>query len=477
MGSSNISPVLASFLSGQQGQTSLIQTAQSIIAHQNQQQNQAEERKQRQQELDDIMKRFDASHKLELDKNALAHQAADTATKLHLAGARQQFLENLVSGAEKPQQSYQSPTMAIPGLPQVSPDGGQSATPGIQIPNAGLPQLQNNDTQTLDSPFGQISVRMPQTALQSEVEKQKTLLPLKTKEAEELFKATKEPQYQAALDQKDRALANQKDIADLKAEVMRQGYEGRLSLAELNAQRRASEQLQQWGIPEDPEAARKMVAGYVHAQATGQGSGNPRQEYGPVIGGKVEAGLQASDFRTPPKGLRDTIMGAANDASRFLNVMDNFKDTVKAPKGLTGQISNIIADKTGISGLSPYKSQFDELQTNLVPSLDTALGLPAGALSRSPKLYDKIKSVAPLPGDKPDVIEKKMADGVDIYLSSISKKLAGLPAPQRAIFWQDIANDHPELINRNPGLRNKLFKAGNTGFYEPGELYKIFGGK
>lgn len=444
---SGISPVLASFLAGQNQQVDLLKTAQEIMSRQQNNQNQIEERKQKQQDLDDVMKRFGISSKQEQARIDLEHEHASNEVKLHLMNAEQQLRSNLASGLQKPQQS---PTGVV------------------------------NPMQSQDTPMGSINVQMPQTTLQNTLQQRAALDPLdieKKKQEDEALANSKIPALQNTIDQKDRALANQRDIADLKAEVMRQGYEGRLSQAELRARQTASDHMMQWGIPEDPEAARQMLAGYIHQQASGQGSGNPRQEYGPVIGAKVEAGLSASGFRTPPKGLRDSVMGTANDASKFLNTIDNIKNTTKAPTTLTGQVSNVLADKFGIQGLSPYKSQFDALTTEIVPSLDTAIGLTPGTLARSPKLYDKLKSLAPLPGDKPDVVAKKEADGVDIYLSGISKKLAGLPAQQRATFWQDIANDHPELVNRNSGIRAKLFKAGNTGTYEPGDLYKTFGGK
>lgn len=473
-----MSPVLESFLAGNQQQTSLLKAAQEIMDRRANQQNQIEERKQKQQEIDNIMKRFDVSSKQEQSRVDNEHDRIKLEHDAHLSAARQDFLQNLASGIEKPQQSLQSPGINIPGIPQLSPGGVQTPTPATVIPG-GAPELQNNQQQVLNSPYGQISVPMPRTNLENQVEQQKVLLPGQVAAETAKYKAeadSKMPAMNAKLDQMRDTMDSRERMNDLKTEIIRQGNEGRLAASDARHAQATQEMLFKLGVPMDPGERNKVIASYVHQQASGQGSGNPRQEYGPVMGGLVEQGLQAAGFRTPPKGLRDAVTGMADDASKFLGTIDNIKATAKPPTTKTGQISNYLADKFGVQGMSAYKSQFDALSTSIVPTLDMAIGLPPGSIARSPKLYDKFRSLAPLPGDKPDEVAKKEANGVDIYLSGISKKLAGLPAPQRATFWQDIANDHPELMNRNPTLRNKLIKAGNTGNYEPGELWKTFGG-
>lgn len=474
-----MSPVLESFLAGNQQQTSLLKAAQEIMDRRANQQNQIEERKQKQQEIDNIMKRFDTSSKLEQQRVDLEHQNATDTHNLHLMTARQNFQSNLASGIEAPQQSMQSPGINIPGLPQVNPsDGSQTPTPGMVLPG-GAPQMQNNAIQTIDTPMGKISVPMPQTNLQQLVAQRAVTDPLdiaKKKQEGEDDANAKMPAMNAKLDQMRDTMDSRERMNDLKTEIIRQGNEGRLAAAEARHNQATQDMLFKLGVPMDPGERNKVIASYVHQQASGQGSGNPRQEYGPVMGGLVEQGLQAAGFRTPPKGLREAVTGMADDASKFLGTIDNIKATAKPPTTKTGQISNYLADKFGVQGMSAYKSQFDALSTSIVPTLDMAIGLPPGSIARSPKLYDKFRSLAPLPGDKPDEVAKKEANGVDIYLSGISKKLAGLPAPQRATFWQDIANDHPELINRNPSIRKKLIEAGNSGNYTPGELWKTFGG-
>src|SRR5207244_2667217 len=103
----------------------------------------------------------------------------------------------------------------------------------------------------------------------------------------------------------------------------------------------------------------------------------------------------------------------ANDSVQIQNDIDNLVQNLKTPTTIGGKVGNVLAEHLGISGLSPYKSTYDAFIASNLPKLDVAVGLTPGALSRSPKLMDKLKAMLPLPGDGPKQIIEKQASGID----------------------------------------------------------------
>lgn len=460
MGSS-LSPVLEAYLAGQRQQESLLNSAQDIV-----QKRQAGQ--QRQQELNDIMKRFDISSKMESQRVANETERTRLEHEAHLQTARNMFREQLQQDPNSAPGTVQIPGFNLGGgVPGTSP----LAIPGIQAAPAVGQQVTDPNTG--------VSIPMPTSAVNLAVQQQKALMPgiveTKRQEAEaeaDAYVRKQAPKFQAQIDQLtskltdndknwEARLQTQRDVADIRANQA-------ANTASLGIQRFMLEH----GLSTDPEENRKTVVNAVNQAAVGNSPGNFHADLGPVLGASVQKVWDQLGYKKVKPTDRDEFMGLGNDTSQFLNTLSVGKSRLGQPNSLASRAADSI--KSLIPGYVPntYKSVYDVLALDQLPRLEKTLGMTPGALSKSPKLLDKIKVMVPLPGDSPSTVQLKESNGASLFLDAAARKIAGLPAQQRAKFWQDMANDRQDLIGRNPVIREKLFKAGNTGNWEAGSILK-----
>ncbi len=479
-----LSPVLEAYFGGQKQQTDLISTAKELSDSALRRQQAQEELKQRQQTIDEIAKQHGVENERSQSQLELQQLIAANTHKYQMNEAASSLVKELQNSNIAPDQMHDHlASLGIPGFAATpSPsDSGNNGLPGrtplpVNIPNVNQPQI--NPLQKLMLPSGdEVTVPAWKTGSQIASENAQALIPSEVSKYNQTVGNMQTQRQEAMLSRLQEQLGNKDSEAALQRELQRQLADMRVSAAETASAHKLDMFMMTNGLPTDPDEAKKMIASYARDEMTGKGTGNPRTAYGPVVGNMVTKLIDSSGGRVLPSTVRDAAMGSAADVSQTLATLEQLRTSLPVSNTKTGAISNILADKFGSSGLSPYKSIYDAVSTDIIPKMDVALGFTPGALSRAPKLYDKIKSIAPLPGDGAAVIEQKTANAADIFLSSINKKLSGYSATQRAAIWQDIANDHPELVNTNKTIRQKLFEAGTTGNYTPGTLYKDWGGK
>jgi hypothetical protein len=457
-----LSPVLEAYFGGQKSQADLIN--QATEAQQRQQQL-----TQAQQTIDEIAKQhtFENTNsskllQMQLDKFKLDH---DIANHTFTQDAINNMREGII-----PRQTTDTPTtLQIPG---VSPEGRTS--PGAMLLGVNVSQV--NPTQVITLPDGSnVTIPTPKTNLENALDQQRALAPGQISMERQKANIDADAYVKKMMPELNSKLATQQAISDAKIQALKDGYDIKEKIAEIGANAKVNNMLMMNGISPDPGAFKTQVITIAHQAAAGDVSGNLSQ-FGPILGRAAENALSSAGFVVPKAGTKDTVNGLVNDASQFLKGIDVYKQTIKTPKNLVGRATNVLADTLGISGLSPYKSVYDMLTLDQLPRLEKTLGMTPGALSRSPKLLEKIKSITPLPGDSKSTVDLKEANGADLFLSAAARQLSGLPAEQRKLFWQNIANDHPELINRNKPLRDAMIKAGSTGKYEPGSFFLDFVG-
>lgn len=463
-----LSPVLEAYFGGQKQQSDLIGMAKDIQDAALRRQQTAQELQQRQQTIDEIAKQ----HGIENDKAQkqleLSNRIAEDTHQYHLNEASNNLIQQLRDMNIAPSEGTNIPLQNPP----------TQTIGGVQVPingSQGLTQFQPNPVQHITLPSGE-TVAVPAWKTNAQLAAEN--LPIETAKYNATIGNTKDLQMQAQLERLQDSLNNKDAQNNLQRDLEQRISDNRLQTM-LNAKDMEWQRfLLQSGLPLNPDDLSKTVAGYAADEMTGKGTGNPRAAYGPVIGAQVEKAINASGGRVMPSTVRDATSGLANDASYALTKLNQLQNSVPIPTNLVGKLSNVAATKLGIDGLSPYKSIYDTAITDVVPRMDLALGFTSGTLSRNPKLYDKIKGIAPLPGDSADVVNGKLNNAADIFLTSIQKKLSGYNAEQRARIWKDITNDHPELVHDKNGqvssIGKALFNAGNTGTYTSGNGYSTF---
>lgn len=471
----SLSPVIEAFLNGKQLQTDALNKAQDWAL--------------KKQQLDEMAKQFQTTSKQAQSRLQLERDIHDLAAKKSELDMHHQILNDIQEGRVLPDQTTQTPAMNLPQQPSAIPGMGGGfnlSTPtSTTVPTAGTPIT-----------VGDFSGNMPFTSPEIAAQQQNLLIPgqiageqaksaIATKQYKDTVGDTKNQAMQNAMDMlqnklesqaemnKDK-LDTQKQINDAHMEVMKQGIDMRETVAAMNERSKNMQMMQMAGLPADPDALKGMASTAASQMALGQAD---KKDFHPLIGNNAENLMASSGFIKPPKGTLENVQKMANDAVTAQNNIENFSKQLTPPTSIGGKVGNIFADKLGIGGLSPYKSQYDAFMATNLPSLDVAVGLTPGALSRSPKLYDKVKSLLPLPGDSPGVVANKAGNITDMYLSHINGKLTSLPAQQRSLFWKEIVNNNPEILN-NKAVGTKLLKAIDNGNYAPGSIYKeLIGGQ
>lgn len=454
----DISPVLASFLAGQQGQTDLIKTAQGIAA-------QRDARTQRQQELDDIMKRFDISSKQEQSKIDLQTQIMRNSHDLTLAEQRDKLREGLANQTIPAQSTQIQGGIQIPSITngQIPNQGEGDAPaapiniPGISIPGPSASMVSPNQTAP-DAFGGQISVPMP--ALASDI---------KTKE----YMDTQGNFKQQLQDFKNDQLVTQLGMKDKQLEQQGQQFKERLDQAE---------KLAQMGILSKENLAESRMnyamAARMHFRtpeqrqldiknnATGLATGKyDWSKIDPEDRAETREALNSMHMTDLPSKTANDIMERAGDASRFINVSERLKQ-IANNNGLGDQATNVVRNMIPFN-LNARAAQFNGALQGIIPSMEKAQGLSLSRAGSSVPFQNQQKNITPRLTDTNDTIDQKITNGADIHLSALADKISNLSPEHQKLIWTDIVTQYPELMD-HPVIGPKIAKAKAQGRYKVG---------
>lgn len=464
----DLNPILASYLAGYQTRLAGLKEAHSYGIQK--------------QHLDEMAKQFKTEMEFKNKQHDLATQIYQLTRQHDIAEHQKNLFEQLQkdpnSGdAYAPDWSKQTgfPTMGqqqqIMGPDQLPQN---TMIPGVQSSIQGSPA---GTMLNMPTPYGEnLPMLKPRDPGQKAIEEALNLQTALAPGIEKQFKNTI-----MAKDLQDSAV--KLAIAEARNKNLEENYILRLQgVQETNSMRQQISESQNFakmmtlmlmnGINPNPEAQAQQEAVGVRAAALGRASNNFTQTHGPIMGRNMQKAYEGQGFAKLPDNFREKIDPMAEDALGFINTVETLKQQLGTPHNLVDKLGNVIAEKTGYAGLSPYKSQFDMLQIKELPKMDVALGFTPGTLSRAPKLLDKLKSLLPLEADSKFIVNEKEANGADIYLSGIAKKLSTLPLEHRKLIWQDVIDNNRALFERNSIIANKLIKAKNTGNYESGSLLK-----
>lgn len=453
----DISPVLASFLAGQQGQTDLIKTAQGIA-------NQRQTAQQRQQEIDDTMKRFDQQHILEQKRVDLELQTAADTHNLHLMNARNQVMDQL----------RQDPNMApgtiqIPGIPNaLSPNAATATGVGastMQPPAVGTPVTVNG-----------ITVPMPTSNTQLMADQQTALAPIQLRQKqlesdieEARQKRVNADKYIAENDRLKQTIEEQRDkfMADnaTKDRIDQANNATKDALGQLHQQAALSAQMEGLGLPIDAQQRESVLNQMTEAGLNGH---LDTTKLVPRVRATVESRIiSKGGDPTVPQKTYDSINELVPQVSQFKNYIDALNKSIPVNTNLTSRISSVLGSK-GPANLGLTQGQWDAFNARLTPMVELASGYPAGAM-RSAAIMKVGQGLIRKPGDSDEAAALKSYMVADLPLSAMQKQISKLPVASRQRIWTNIIRENPDIMRGNSNVHDALVKATQTGNYEAGK--------
>lgn len=460
----DISPVLEAFLRGQQQQTSIINQAHDIA-------NQVAERKQRQQQIDDIISQHaienthaQKMYELSRDKDALEHQQG--------IWTAQKIVEQGLKSGEIPIPSGTiQGGMQIPGLTSPAGAGGsdapmlpqQATSPPMNIP--GMPQTVQSPTYSTNTPFGNITVPTPATTTtQDKINEYKAT----TGDTQAQLREFKNYQLEVQSGIKDAALAQQKQhYDDTIAELTRMhdltgAFKEQVAAAKADKDNAARYNFM------TPEQYQQETQNNATGVATGQMSWaqvDPKQK--PV----VREILNSRKLTDLPVKTADDIMGSAGAALRFIKIAPALKAVAgnDSNSAVAGNVVRNLVSKTPFYD-NPKVSQFNSLIQPLLPDIEKAQGLSLARAGSSPQLANQQKNIMPKITDTADVIDSKVRNAADVHLSDLANKMANLTPEHRQLMWNRILTEYPELKEAPKVIYDKVKAAVKTGKYSPGGI-------
>lgn len=422
----DISPVIASYLAGQAHQTDLLKTAQNVIAQQT-------EAKQRQQQLDDIMKRFQVTSKQEQDKLALEHEIFQLNHKKAMAEEGQRVLERLQSMPETAPGTFtaQAPgaTMMVPGMDGkfVEQQGAPrqttiGPTPGSQI--------------TVDTAYGPMTMNMPKSKTQEAVEQQQAMLPGVIKQYEATIGKSKERDYEAKI----AGLQNKLEITD-KVNAAKQALtetqgDYKAAIAAMNAQAAMEREFFKLNAGRlNPEVKTKVANNIAMglddlSHYTGKEKEDIMQE------------MNNLNLTAPQGGQKFTteLMQFASNFNRLYNDGKSLDSefpasSTKLGKGIDYLRNNRFAD---------LGQRFARYGDNLAAMAKLTGETPA--MARAVAFANAAKSAQVAPEDSIATRHNKLLNQADLFLTNANAAIATIKDPnQRANYWKLILANAPGL--------------------------------
>lgn len=462
MGAS-ISPVLQAFLQGQQQQTRVIGQAKDI-------QNAAEARKERQAQLDEVIRQHGveakiAQSRLELEQqsHALEHQKAwmdviDNFKK----GQQNESIPLQTMGTSLNIPGYSSPQQSTP-TPQ-----GDAPPSGVPIPGVNLQQIPAvNPIQQVVNPFDPagMSQTAPPAITSGGIAARAEAIA--NDRYQQTVATTNAANRDAKADQADKDRATRQQIADnhLQEVQSRNDMLGMIGLLNANHKKDAEDAkdlVRHGGLAPD-EFAQQIES---NAHDIGLGQKHLKDITLPEERTQTNRRLQELGLvDTPPKAV-DTLLNAASTAASYLSGINNVKSLVKDTNPAANTVRGLLPD--AMTGLSPLKSDFEATVKPLITQLEAAQGISLARGGSSPAFFKLQAGMQPRINDNPSTMDYKGTSGAHLLLSEAARSISNLPAAQQKLLWKVVTDKYPTLLD-NPTIAQKLVGKGgatNTGLYD-----------
>lgn len=454
----NISPVLEAFLAGQKQQTGIIQQAKEL-------QDQIEARKQRQQQIDEVIRQHNTEADQFHQRLDLEHQSHELEAKKAWMDTLQKGIANLKSGATPPQTGNIPTSLNIPGISadtQTQPTqfGNAPAVGGMQIPGINLQSPAINQVSpmqnvpNLNGGTSQVAMPLTNQAIADRAEQiandkyQQTVM-LKGKEdrdaRQQIEDANRQQRADAAKDRVD-ALKDRNDIL------------GAVGLGNIQHKQEldAAKELAKHGGLEPPEFAAQVEA---NAHDVFLGQKHLKDIQNPIERAQTERRVsELGGVDTPAKSV-DVLLNAAGTAASYLSGINNVKEDVKNTNRFANTARAALPDM--LTGLSPIKSNFETTIKPLITQLEQAQGISLARGGSSPAFFKLQAGMQPRLNDTPATMDFKGTSGAHLLLTEAAKSISNLPAPQQKALWRLVADKYPALLD-NPTIAQKLVGKGGA---------------
>jgi len=465
----DISPVLASFLAGQQGRTDVL--------------NKAQEQKFRQQQLDETIKQFQVESKRKQDELELQHNIFQDTHQLHLSNLIQKYKEGVQSGINPIDQTnipgvqdqgaaatQQNQPSGVPGMPQ--------GFGSVQPPNAPGTGVQGNipvgQSMTADIPgVGPTTFGRPQTNAEMDVAKQQALAPGILKQEENIQRLAQETYRVGPGASKEALYAMQDSFHKAQLESQRNNYETRLlGVEQTNATRMAVAQAEIYksllmaGLAPGsmaPEAQMNLQGGFKLGEI-------PLDKSNPMHKTAINANI-ANGFNYFDPKIKGAVMSDATSANRLLNDFTELDNKYPAQPGMIGRAGN--SASTMINALPLMSTEMGQA-FNLNRANIAALAKGVGetpSMARSVFLAKKAEAAAIEANDTPTVRADKYLKLTDLALDKIQEGFSNLPQKQRIANWENLikTDPHPlmQTLRKDARFSEVLSHILKTGNYDP----------
>lgn len=467
----DLSPVLAAYLEGQKGQTTLLQHAHNII-------NEREQRKLQREQLEAAIKQHGIENTreqgqldLQLKKFGLEHQIALTN---HENMIREQFAKGT--------RSAEGTNFAVPGLqsPQLSiPTSAQNLQQTITGVNQGPGTIVNtpNETQFADTPMGPMSIKgvdTPELQMQqhikdilaqipAEVAKTTAIEGVKHKYGLENIQTKIDAMEQIAKDHARSAelIANNKNATAIDIQSAKN------DAANARTQADIYKTFFNMGIdPGEPAAFKNAVEDRLKAVSLGKDNlGNT------PIDKHVKVEMEKRGLVIPQGGTKfgDDVNAITTSSNRLLNDFDQLNQKFPAADTLVGRLVNKGQTLPLVSGMTDIGQNMDLFKSNIAGYASKVGETPS--MMRSVMLAKKAEGAMPTAQDLPSVRIEKRNKLVDLTFDKLQEKIGNLSKEQRLSFWRDAINNMPS-IKKDYRFKNVLEDIMKNGVYNPSLLVK-----
>lgn len=449
----DISPVLASFLSGQGSQQDLIKTAQQILSQRELQKQKKIENDQRQQEIDNQLKHFDLQSK----QADAAHSLQQEIFNLHNKQAHTQAFNDIRERLRNGEIPLQGTTTNMPGLTADKDTSSFQPNPVQQV-------------DTGDQGFGMMGVPTPKLAIQSAREQQEAMMP----GILELFRQQHKITESSDINKLETRMTMQsemaKELQKMRDEQSQRGIDSKIQMAELRQQLGFQQSMAAMfgpGVTNPTDAA-----DIIRRTAVQRGLGKIDNNQIPAhLLPAVNTFAQKNNIIEPNGGtkFRGELTDAAGGAARLLNDFDELDKKYPAGVNFMGRMGNKLTSGNYpiIGPVTDSGQEFKTYGSNIAAYASVTGETPG--MMRSPVLAQKAEAAAPLPGDTPEVRNAKRIKTIDLTFAKIQRKVGGLSTDQRVEFWKDAINEMPNLKS-DYKLKNILEDLLRTGTYNPAKL-------
>lgn len=460
----DLSPVLAAFLQGQHGQTSLLQQAHQVI-------NEQEHRKLQREQLEAATRQHAIENAREQSKLELELKQFGLQHQIQMLNHENTIREQFRSGARQ----TEGTSFQIPGMQTVQP-----SAPGTPLDiTQGIPSMVNTpyQDQYVDTPMGPLKISnidTPAMRQQQHIKDLMATLPFERLKAE-ATQAPRTAQLESRLEQQQkqfestlasheaehtRTLEMQKYLGDLRSSTQQQ-------LSELRANQAAQDALRKIGY-NDPEEARKGIVMQAYDRSTGRQDRSAT--VGQEINNRIEATMKDLGIQDLPGGTktRQGLFTIFDNTEDLLNKADYLVKNFPPPTSLGSQAGQAIA---GLNPWSTISKAYGDYKSDLTKFAQSK-GITSSKLYDSNKEQSLIANGMISPTDDPAVVELKKLHLISGAFTGFQGQISGLPAGTRKDMWKDVMNAHPQL-KKDPRLEKVWESVLSTGTFNPSVFNKL----